>query len=313
MAPAPRVHPARHLIRAAWLPVIALSCPSAGLLADTLVSGEARLDLDQPAWDSLASGIGATTPVLTLDAFFDQSASNALNYDQILSDPLPATSYSGLVLVMNGPTVTNQTGRTTQPTTFEYTPGNLTAHTGSIGLGGIVRFKVSSGGGLLYGDYTLLYSTARHRFGGSGWHLKGNIAPSVTNFDLLNVQLTEHPDGFTLSGDLAVSFEIANFLYATPADALRDVGNFTFTGRSSVRPQPPVLASPETSGDSSRIRISRGSPGSAFTLVASTDLALPLTGWSTVASGTLDASGNASVPIELSASVTARYFRVVQP
>jgi hypothetical protein len=313
MAPASRVHSARLLIRAACLPVLALSCHSTGLLADTLVSGEARLDLDESAWGSLASGLGAAVPVLRLDAFFDQAAANARNYDQILADPLPATSYSGLVLVMNGPTVTNQTGRTTQPTTFEYSPGDLNSHTGSIGLGGIVRFKVSSGGGLLYGDYTLLYSTARHRFGGSGWHLKGNIAPSVANFDLLNVQLTEHPDGFTLSGDLAVSFEIANFLYATPADALRDVGDFTFTGRSSVRPQPPVLTGPENSGDSPRIRISEGTPGSAFTLVASPDFALPLAGWSAVASGTLDASGNASVAIEVSASVTARYFRVIQP
>lgn len=313
MAPTSRFRPARLLIRAGWLPVVALSWHSTGLLADTLVSGEARLDLDQSAWDSLASGLGAAMPVLRLDAFFDQAAANARNYDQILSDPLPATSYSGLVLVMNGPTVTNQTGRTTQPTTFEYTPRNLTAHTGSIGLGGIVRFKVSSGGGLLYGDYTLLYSTARHRFGGSGWHLKGNIAPSVTNFDLLNVQLTEDPDGFTLSGDLAVSFEIANFLYATPADALRDVGNFTFTGKSSNHPQPTLLAGPEASGDSSRIRISEGTPGSPFTLVASTDLALPLTGWNTVASGTLDAAGNASVAIEISAATAARYFRVVQP
>ncbi len=110
-----------------------------------------------------------------------------------------------------------------------------------------------------------------------------------------------------------MSFEIANFLYATPADALRDVGNFTFTGRSSVRPQPPVLTGPETSGDSQSIRISGGTPGSAFTLLASPDLALPLAGWSAVASGTLDASGNASVAIEVSASVAARYFLVIQP
>ena len=313
MAQAFRIYPARRLIRAAFLPAVALFSQATSLLADALMSGEARLDLDESAWDSLASGLGAAMPVLRLDAFFDQAAGNARNYDQILSDPLPTTSYSGLVLLMNGPTVTNQMGRTTQPTTFEYTSGELTSHTGSIGLGGIVRFKVSSGGGLLYGDYTLLYSAARHRFGGSGWHLKGNIAPSVANFDILNVQVTEHPDGFTLSGNLAVSFEIANFLYATPADALRDVGDFTFTGRSSVRPQPPVLSGTKTSGDSLRIRISEGTPGSTFTLVASTDLALPLNGWSTVASGTIDDSGKASIPIEISATVAAHYFRVVQP
>ena len=188
-------------------------------------------------------------------------------------------TYAGQRFVMNGPTVTNQTGRTTQPTTFEYTPGNLTNHTGSIGLGGITRFRVSSGGNLLYGDFTLFYSTTRHRFGGSGWHLKGNIAPSVAAFDLLNPQVVETPEGFTLTGDLAVSFEIANFLYATPSDALRDVGDFTFTGRLAAASQPATLAAPEQVGDSWRIRAMRGSPGASFTLRSSPDPTLPTASW----------------------------------
>jgi hypothetical protein len=284
------------------------------LTAEMLVSGVAQMDLDPAAWDTLASGIGATPPVLVLDAFFDQEAANARDYGQILSDASPVTpTYAGQRFVMNGPTVTNQTGRTTQPTTFEYTPGNLTNHTGSIGLGGITRFRVSSGGNLLYGDFTLFYSTTRHRFGGSGWHLKGNIAPSVAAFDLLNPQVVETTEGFMLTGDLAVSFEIANFLYATPSDALRDVGDFTFTGRLAAASQPATLAAPEQVGDSWRIRAMGGSPGASFTLRSSADPTLPTASWTTIASGTLDGTGAASIPVSVSVATPSGFFRLLPP
>ena len=77
MAQAFRIYPARRLIRAAFLPAVALFSQATSLLADALMSGEARLDLDESAWDSLASGLGAAMPVLRLDAFFDQAAGNA--------------------------------------------------------------------------------------------------------------------------------------------------------------------------------------------------------------------------------------------
>jgi hypothetical protein len=77
--------------------------------------------------------------------------------------------------------------------------------------------------------------------GGSGWYLKGNIAPAAALFDLTNVSLTESAEGFTLSGDLGVTFEVANFLLTTPADTLRNVGTFTFTGVVTV-PEPSTVA-----------------------------------------------------------------------
>jgi hypothetical protein len=144
---------------------------------------------------------------------------------------------------MNGASVVNLDGRTTQPTTFSYNAGNLTGHTGAIGLGGVARFDVFGGigGSLLIGDQTLQYDVSRTLVGGSGWFLKGNIPPSAALFDLTNVSLSESPAGFTLSGDLGVTFEFANFLLNTPTDTLRNVGTFTFTGVAAV-PEPSTIA-----------------------------------------------------------------------
>ena len=201
--------------------------------ADSLTSGSATITFYKPAWDALASAYGSP-PVLTLSAFFDQSQANARTDAQVLSDIPGTPSYTNQVYAMNGPTVTNLTGRTTQPTTFVYTPGHLAQHTGSIGLGGVSRFAVLGGigGNLLYGDYTLQYDSTRIGLGGSGWYLKGNIPPVAAVFDLLNVTITESAGSFTIAGDLAVTFEVANFLYSTPADTLAVVGSFSFTAQS---------------------------------------------------------------------------------
>lgn len=211
--------------------------------ADTLVSGSATIDYDKTAWDGLASGFGPT-PVLTLGAFFNQADANARTQTQLQTDPNPGgpVSYTGQVYAMNGASVVNLPSRFTQPTTFAYTPGALSSHTGSIGLGGVSRFDVYGGfaGSLLYGDYTLQFDSARSFFGGTGWYLKANIPPAAAAYDLLNVTITEAPGTFTISGDLGVSYEVANALYNTPSDTLKDVGNFTFT--ATTVPEPSALA-----------------------------------------------------------------------
>jgi len=210
---------------------------------DTLVSGSATIDYDKAAWDSLASAFGPA-PVLTLGAFFNQADSNARSQAQLLSDPNPGgpASYTGQVYAMNGASVVNLPTRYTQPTTFSFTPGSVAGHTGSIGLGGVTRFDIFGGfgGSLLYGDYTLQFDASRSFLGGSGWYLKGNIPPAAAAFDLLNVNIVEAPGSLSISGDLCVSYEIANFLYSTPGDTLIDVGNFTFT--ATTVPEPSALA-----------------------------------------------------------------------
>lgn len=211
--------------------------------ADTLVSGSATIDYDATAWSTLASGYGPT-PVLTLGAFFNQADSNARTQAQLQSDPNPGgpASYLGQTYAMNGASVANLPTRYTQPTTFSYTPGSLTSHLGSIGLGGVARFDVYGGafGSLLFGDFTLQYDATRSLVGGSGWYLKGNIPPAAAAFDLLNVNITEGAGTLNISGDVCVSYEIANFLFGTPGDTLKDVGNLTFT--ATTVPEPSALA-----------------------------------------------------------------------
>ena len=206
----------------------------------TLAGGSATIDYDKAAWDVLAAGFGAGPNVLTLDEFFDLPAVNARTSSQILNDEVQLfPSYTGQVYPMNGTSVSNLAGRTNQPTTFEFTAGNLTSHTGSIGLGGISQFEVTpllGGGHLVFGDFTLLFDNARTTSGRSGWYLKGNITPAGAAFDLFNANVLETPTSITISGDLGVTPEVAVQLFATSADIGRDVGNFSFT--ASVVPEP---------------------------------------------------------------------------
>jgi hypothetical protein len=94
---------------------------------------------------------------------------------------------------------------------------------------------------LAFGDFTLRYDAARVAVGGSGWHLVGNIAPAGTLFDLVNVSTSTAGNSLSISGDLVVSFEVANFLLATPGDQGKDVGDFRFTATSTV-PEPSTVA-----------------------------------------------------------------------
>jgi len=210
--------------------------------ADTLASGSATINFNQTAWESLASGFGPT-PVLTLSAFFNQAQAAALSESDLLTNSAPSASYSNQVYGMNGSVVSNGVGQYAPATTFTFTPGQLTNATGVIGLGGVARFDVYGGayGELLFGDYTLQYSTNRFALGGEGWYLTGNIPPAAAAFDLLHVNIVESPGSFTISGDLGVSYEVANYLFATPSDTLADVGSFTFIGTDSI-PEPSTIA-----------------------------------------------------------------------
>ena len=278
--------------------------------ADILTSGSATINFSQSAWESLASGYGPG-PVLTLTAFFNQAQANALNYDQVFTTTQASPSYTNQVYAMNGQAVTNLTGRTTQPTTFTFAPGQLTSHTGSIGLGGITRFDVYGGlgGVLLYGDYTLQYDSTRIALGGSGWYLKGNISPAAAAFDLLNVTVLETNNTLTISGDLGVSFEVAYFLYSTPGDTLANVGTFTFTGTTA----PLRISSVASVGGNIIVLGTNAIAGSSYSVLSSTNAALPLSAWTTNATGAFDSTGACSNSIAITPGETARFFRLQQP
>lgn len=291
------------LLAAGWL-------WAGGGRADTVTSGWATIDYDAAALAGVAANLGPP-PALTLSTFFDQAAANARTQTNLLEDVLPgATSYVGQVYALNGPVVTNLIERYTQPTTFDYTPGGLTSHRGVIGLGGVARFAVFGGfgGSLLYGDFTLQYDTNRWALGGSGWCLNGNIPPAGTAYDLLNVVITESPGSFTLSGDLCVSFEIANFLYGTAADTLKDVGDFAFTG--FTLPQPIFRTVLEADGSVS-VRGGNGIAGAGYTLLSCTNATAPLEAWSTNTTGLF--AGDGTFSNAMPAADGPVFFRVTRP
>jgi hypothetical protein len=230
----------------------------------------------------------------------------------VLSDAQINPSYTNQIYLLNSATVTNLTGRTTQPTTFAYPHGSLTNHTGSIGLGGIARFAVYGGfgGQLLYGDFTLQYNSARIALGGTGWYLQGNIPPAAAAFDLLNVIIVETNHSFTISGDLCVSFEVANFLYSTPADTLKDVGDFSLTANTVVIP---FISGLSVSGGNVILRGTNGAVGSSYSVLTTTNLLLPSSSWTTNATGIFDGNGRLSNSIPFNATEPARFFRLKQP
>ncbi len=279
----------------------------------TLASGSATIQFDKAAWDSLASAVGPA-PVLTLTGFFDQAAVNALIGEQLGTNEPVSVSYRDQVYRMNGTTVSNRTGRTSQPTTFAYSSSNVTSHIGSIGLGGIARFSVLGGlgGTLLFGDYTLQFDASRGALGGSGWYLKGNIPPEAAAFDLLNVQIVEDGSALTLSGDLAVSWEVANLLYGTPSDTLKDVGDFAFAAVTSAGGNPVIRGISVAQGNLT-VTVSSGRAKATCTLLSATDVSLPGSGWTPVGTAVFDAEGRCSFTQPVNSGDSARFFRLQQP
>lgn len=278
-----------------------------------LSAGSATVDFDAVAWNSLASAVGPA-PVQTLTGFFDQADVDGLSSAELMTNVAAKTSYTGQIYGMNAAVVKNREGRTSQPTTFAYDPANPTGHVGSVGFGGIARFAVlgGAGGTLLYGDYTLQYDAARLPLGGSGWYLKGNIPPAGAVFDLLNVQIVANEQEFRVTGDLAISFEVANFLYGTPADTLKDVGNFAFAAQAAGASVPVIRGIAINQGNL-LLTITGGTPGAKFTLMSSTEIAATTSTWVVVADSTFDAQGEGQIARPMVAGESTRFFRVRQP
>lgn len=281
--------------------------------AAKVFAGKAVITYDQNAWESLASGF-ATPPVLTLSGFFNQAQASALTEEEILTVAQSGYSYTNEIYAMDGPTVSNQPTQYAQPTTFVYPRGELSNQTGFIGLGGIARFAVLGGayGNLLFGDYTLQYDSSRIALGGTGWYLEDNIPPAAPAFDLLNVNVAETTNYFTISGYLGVTFEVANFLYDTPSDTLADVGTFTFTGYT-VPFTTPVLDSVSVKSGAVTVRGTNGLAGSSYSLLSTTNLDLLVASWSVSATGSFDANGICSNSIAVAPGESARFFLLQQP
>jgi len=278
-----------------------------------LARGMAIINYDQAAIHTLASAIGPS-PVLELTGFFDQAAANSLPLSTLLTNAQTGFAYTNQPYAMNGPSVNNPAGRTAQPTTFAWVSGDPTNHSGSIGLGGIARFNVLGGlgGTLAFGDFTLQFDPARTALGGSGWYLKGNIEPAVAVYDLTQVKVVETTTSLTISGDLAVTFEVANFLYGTPGDTLKDVGDFTFTGLKDQLPAPRINAISK-SGDNLIINVVNGRPGTGCVVLSSPLISAESSQWAPGATGVFDAAGTCSFSLPINSAEPTRFFKLRTP
>jgi hypothetical protein len=91
-------------------------------------------------------------------------------------------------------------------------------------------------------------------------------------------------------------------------------GFITGSGSLTIVPAaPPVVNPPVISGGNLILTGSGGSPGGSYTLLTSTNLAIPIAAWTTNATGTFSGSGAFSNSIPISQSQAAQFFLLRTP
>ena len=85
-------------------------------------------------------------------------------------------------------------------------------------------------------------------------------------------------------------------------------GNNLILTVSGVLTGPPVFSGVSVSGTALTLRVTNGVPNAAWTLLQSTNLALPLSQWITNLTGTYDASGNLTTNLLNFTTNPAGYF-----
>ena len=105
---------------------------------------------------------------------------------------------------------------------------------------------------------------------------------------------------------------MANFLFATPADTLKDVGDFNFTGYTVALTTPRIGGVSRSDGNLV-VRGLNGVPGTSCFLVSSADVSALSSAWTSVGTAVYDATGACSISIPINTAEQARFFRLRQP
>jgi hypothetical protein len=218
--------------------------------ASTVSGGSLILDINRN--DLIAGVVLDKTPAPSIYAeeFFDASAASKTQL-QILNDNTPTdlTDFAAneipitnLEFAVNGANIaTNPTGRRNMPTTFSFDPNNLLGTaTGSIGLGGVIRFRVDvepPSNRVIMGDMTLEYNPALEAAtpGRSGWVLTNHIGFDIGAFNLFDVTTTLLGNNMTLNGNLGLG-DGFNHL-----GGIGDTRVGTFTFQTTVVPVPAAV------------------------------------------------------------------------
>lgn len=216
--------------------------------AATLSGGSLTLNLDRVA---LAAGVAldnTPAPSIYVEEFWDASAASK-TFGEVLNDntPVDLTDFTaneisaiGLQYDVNGANIAaNPAGRENRNTTFTFDPNDLfgTAN-GSIGLGGVIRFRVDtlnpSRNRVLLGDMTLDYDPTLEGQtpGRSGWVLINHIGFDAGAFNLFDVTTSLTGNSLTLSGKLGLGDGFDHL------GGKRDSRVGSFTVQTSVVPAP---------------------------------------------------------------------------
>ena len=193
-------------------------------------------------------------------------------------------------------TVMIEAGGTLSPGTAPGAIGTITTASG-VQLLGLTRMDLAKSGSTLSNDRII-------------------GAPSLT----LGGSLSIHVDGEPLSeGDTFQVFEAASFhgtfasvdLPSLPFGLNWDLGELSNAGRIKVVAL--RLAASTVAGNNLGLSASGGTPGSPYRVVASFDLATPLSTWEQIASGVFDRNGSFSISIPINPAEPQRYHAIRVP
>jgi hypothetical protein len=192
-------------------------------------------------------------PSLYVEEFFDASAAsktfvqlrdyNTPNLYDLESDEISAV---GLQYAVNGTSIpANPGGRQNRNTTFVFDPNDLFGTAaGSIGLGGVIRFRVDVSpptNRVLLGDMTLEYDSALEGAtpGRSGWLITNHIGFDAGAFELFDVSTNLTGNSLTLNGNLGFGDGFDHL--GTTAARLNDTRIGTFSFQTTVVPVPAAV------------------------------------------------------------------------
>jgi hypothetical protein len=274
---------------------------------------------------------GMANSISEFDAYFDATKSRA----ETLSDATPGNA--AFVEDASGVTLADPirpygivpspfpgvpgSSRSPQKTTLVFDPSDLmgswTLSNDSFGFTGntikgeqialtsMHRYTGPFTGVLIYGDFAIRRTSATE--------LK-----LTSNIDFLNAEFASitNPvisivgDTLTISGDLRIDQGL--FLLDSSANVGAVFGNFTLTATIAPVP-PPFIAQLTVDANNATLQATNGIPASSYTVLSTTNLAVPMTSWNVTAIGTFADDGKTTNAIPIIAGEAARFFRLQQP
>lgn len=274
---------------------------------------------------------GMANSISEFDAYFDATKSRA----ETLSDAAPGNAPfveddSGVALtdpirpygVVPSPFPgVPGSSRSPQKTTLVFDPadvmGTWTLSNDSFGFTGntttgeqialtsMQRYTGPFTGVLVYGDFAIRRTSATEL------KLTSNIDFLNAEFaSITNPAISVVGDTLTISG--AMQIDQALFLLDSSAVVGTTFGSFTLT--ATIAPVPPPLITQLTvDASTATLQATNGIPASSYTVLTTTNTALPMTSWEIAATGTFADDGQTTNTIPIVAGEAARFFRLQQP